>query len=73
MNFHDVEAVALKLALEDRAELARRLLVSLDEPTDEENERLWLEVAQERTQDLRDGKVKGVPAGDVLEDVRRRL
>ena len=73
MNFGDVEAAALKLALEDRAELARRLLVSLDEPTGEENEQLWLEVAQERVQALRDGKVKGVPAGDVLEDVRRRL
>ena len=73
MNFHDVEAVALKLALEDRAELARRLLVSLDKPTDEENERLWLEAAQERVQELRDGKVKGVPAEDVLEDVGRKL
>ena len=73
MNLHDVESVALRLNPEDRAALAHRLLVSLDDLSPEEHERVWLEVAEERVQELREGTVQGVPTSDVLSDARRKL
>ena len=73
MDFQDIESVALRLRPEDRAALAHRLLVSLDDLSPEEHERAWLEAAEERVQELREGTVKGVPTSDVLNDVRRKL
>ena len=73
MKLHDIEQVALQLGVEERAALAQRLLVSLDDLSDEESERLWLEMAERRVQELRDGRVKGVPVSDVLKDARSRL
>jgi len=48
---------ALSLKLEDRAALAERLLVSLDELDEEEAERLWGEEAQRRLEEYRAGRV----------------
>ena len=73
MKLQDVESVALRLGAEDRAALAHRLLVSLDDLSPEEHEQAWLEAAEKRVQELREGTVKGVPIEDVLNDVRRRL
>ena len=73
MNLHDVETAALRLEPDDRAALAHRLLVSLDNLSFEEHEQVWLEVAQKRVQELREGTVKGIPTSDVLEDARSRL
>ena len=73
MNLRDIESVALRLEPDDRAALAHRLLVSLDDLSPEEHEQAWLEVAEERVQELREGTVKGIPTDDVLNDVRRRL
>lgn len=63
---------ALKLSLKERAELARELQLSVDEPTPEENEQLWLEVIGRRVEELRSGKVKGIPWEEVLRDVKSR-
>ncbi|MDX2004303.1 MAG: addiction module protein [Meiothermus sp.] len=61
---------ALKLSLKERAELARELQLSVDEPTLEENEQLWLEVIGRRVEEIRSGKVKGIPWEEVMRDVR---
>jgi putative addiction module component (TIGR02574 family) len=73
MSVQDLEKAALNLSLEERARLAHRLLHSLDELSDEENEKLWTQVAERRVQELRSGKVKGIPTEDVLSDVRAKL
>ncbi len=73
MSIQDVEQAALSLSLQERARLAHRLLHSLDELSHEENEKLWLEVAERRIQELRIGQVKGIPTKDVLSDVRAKL
>jgi putative addiction module component (TIGR02574 family) len=73
MSIQDLEKAALSLSLEERAQLAHRLLHSLDELSDEENEQLWTQVAERRVQELRSGKVKGIPTEDVLSDVRAKL
>ena len=62
----DVEAEALLLGLEARASLAETLLLSLDELSEEETGRLWIEEARRRLDELRRGAVEGVPADDVF-------
>ena len=60
---------ALRLNIEERAQLAGRLLLSLDEPSESETERLWLEEAERRLNDFREGRVRGTPAEDVFRKV----
>lgn len=78
MSKDEVITAALGLDIEDRAALARELLLSLEtpteeEPTPEENERLWLGVAERRLEELRSGAVKGVPGEEVMRAVEARL
>jgi putative addiction module component (TIGR02574 family) len=70
----DVEKDALTLSAEDRARLAVRLLSSLEEITEspEEIERVWLAEAERRFQELRDGIVQGIPAGEVFAELRKK-
>jgi len=62
----EVTTAALRLSVEERAQLAGRLLISLDEPSESETERLWLEEAERRLREFREGKVSGVPAEEVF-------
>jgi putative addiction module component (TIGR02574 family) len=62
----DVITAALQLGIEERAELAGRLLLSLDEPSESEIERLWLKEAERRLEEFRSGKVRGIPAEEVF-------
>jgi putative addiction module component (TIGR02574 family) len=65
-KLEEVVNEAMDLSLEDRAHLAGTLLVSLDEPSESEVERLWLEEAERRLQEFREGKVKGIPAEETF-------
>ena len=62
----EVITAALQLSLEERAQLAGRLLLSLDEPSESELERLWLEEAERRLEEFREGRVHGIPADEVF-------
>ena len=62
----EVTAVAMELSLEERAQLAGKLLLSLDEPSASEVERLWLEEAERRLEEFREGEIQGIPADDVF-------
>ena len=73
MTARDVVAAALKLDLKQRAELAHKLLRSLDELSDEENEKLWAEEADRRAKELREGRSKEIPGHRVLAHARARL
>jgi hypothetical protein len=70
----EIEKNALQLSAEDRARLAVRLLSSLEETTEspEEIERLWIAEAEQRFQELRDGVVQGMPARDVIAELRNK-
>jgi putative addiction module component (TIGR02574 family) len=68
MNLQQIESDALHLSVEDRAELAQKLLLSLDSPSEEEIAADWLAEAQRRSKDLDDGVVQAIPA----EEVRRK-
>ena len=62
-----IESDALNLDIQARAKLAGKLLMSLDEPSTSEVERLWLDEAERRLEEYRSGKVQGVPANDVFQ------
>ncbi len=44
----------------------KALIESLDEPSAEEHERLWLEEAERRRQEVADGRVALVPGAEVM-------
>lgn len=62
-----IESEALNLDIHTRAKLAGKLLMSLDEPSVSEIERLWLDEAERRLEEYRAGKVQGVPANEVFQ------
>lgn len=65
-SFQEISEATMQLDLEDRARLAGKLLLSLDEPSPAEVERLWLDEAERRLEDYRSGKSKGIPAEEVF-------
>ncbi|MFH0997618.1 MAG: addiction module protein [Pseudomonadota bacterium] len=62
----EVTMAALDLSIEERAHLAGKLLLSLDEPSESEVENLWLEEAERRLKEFHEGSVRGIPADDVF-------
>ena len=73
MTIDELKAEALRLAPEERAELASELLVSLDDLSESETEGLWLEEAERRDVALDDGSAKAIPADEVFSSARARL
>jgi putative addiction module component (TIGR02574 family) len=65
-KFDEVSTAALQLGVEERAQLAGRLLLSLDEPSESELESLWLEEAERRLEEFHEGRVRSVPADEVF-------
>mgnify|MGYP000918790763 CR=1 FL=1 len=60
-----IETEAMGLDLENRAILAERLILSLDNPSETEIERLWIDEAERRLERYRQGKVRGI-AGELV-------
>jgi Putative addiction module component len=73
MTNKQVESEALKLKPQARAELAEKLLKSLEELSDEEVRRLWAEEAVRRDAELDAGTASMRDAEDVFRDARARL
>ena len=72
MNLAQIESEILALPVEQRASLAQRLLLSLDEATDAEFDRLWGEESARRAAELDSGSVRAIP-GDVVAAKARAL
>ncbi len=68
----DIERDALSLPTEDRAHLVVRLLDSLEDTveTPEEMEKVWLAEANRRFQELLEGVVDGIPAAEVISELK---
>jgi hypothetical protein len=73
MTVQQIEKQVLKLDANSRAKLASKLLSSLDELSDIENEILWAEEAVRRHNDLLSGKAKSRSAEVVFRNARTRL
>ena len=65
MKLKNIEDEALHLPEDERAELAQKLLLSLDAPSEGEIEEDWLVEAQRRARELDEGIVQPVPADEV--------
>lgn len=73
MTIEQVENEALKLKPEARAELAQKLLRSLEDLSEEEIEQLWVEEALRRDAELDSASATMRDAEDVFRDARSRL
>jgi putative addiction module component (TIGR02574 family) len=68
----DIAAEALELPLPARAELANRLLDSLEDISEEESDSLWGEEAERRYAAYKSGQIDAVPAEEVFARLRSR-
>ena len=65
MNLKQIENQALDLSEEERAQLAQRLILSLESSNDEGLEKEWLQEAKRRAVEIDKGEVQPVPAEEV--------
>ncbi|MEW6037544.1 MAG: addiction module protein [Pseudomonadota bacterium] len=70
-TLEEITREALLLTPAQRAELADFLVESLDLTLPDEVQRLWIEEANRRLEEVRSGKVKAIPGEDVLAEARR--
>lgn len=67
----DIEAAALQLATSDRAKLAERLLISLDE--DDEILATWVAEAERRADAFDRGEIETIDFEEAIAQARARL
>ena len=72
MSVDELKAEVLRLDPQTRAYLARELLASLDTLSEAEVEKLWLDEAIRRDEELDSGAVRAHPADEVLDRARAR-
>ena len=72
MKLTELEDEALRLDPRSRARLAERLLGSLDDLAEAEIEELWLDEAERREREWDAGEVEGIPADQVLHELRSK-
>ena len=70
MTIDELKREALRLDPSSRASLARDLLVSLDALSEAEVERLWLEEAERRREQITSGLTATLPMDEVFAGVR---
>lgn len=73
MDITQLEAEALSLPLDARAELAQKLLNSLEDISDAEFSRLWAEESVRRAAEADSGLVESIPAEEVARKARALL
>ena len=72
-DFKEIENSALKLDEKHRAELAKRLINSLDERVDEEIEQAWIDEIKRRKEQIKSGAVMPIPGEEVHQAARKLL
>ena len=72
MSIEELKEEALRLSPEARAHLARELLASLDAMGEAEIEKLWIDEAKRRDEELDTGAARSYPADEVLTRARAR-
>ena len=68
----DIESEALRLSIAERAELAKRLIESLDDISEDENDHLWAQESERRYSEYKAGRITAIPAEEVFARVRSR-
>jgi len=72
-SIHELESQLLQLDPHARATLAKTLLASLDDLSDQEYEQLWAEEAEARYADFLAGRTGAVDGDEVFARARARL
>jgi len=72
-EFKEIENSALELDEKHRAELAKRLIKSLDEHADENIEQAWIDEVHRRKEEIKSGKVTPIPGEQVHKEARNLL
>ena len=72
-DFKEIENSALELNEKQRAELAKRLINSLDEHVDENIEQAWIDEVRRRKEEIKSGKITPVPGEEVHREARKIL
>ncbi|NJL36739.1 MAG: addiction module protein [Leptolyngbyaceae cyanobacterium SM1_4_3] len=70
-TFDEIIRAALALPPNSRAMLAEHLLRSLDAQDQAVIDAAWAEVAEQRIQEIQQGKVTPIPAEQVFKELRR--
>lgn len=70
MTIEELRREALQLDPATRASLARDILHSLDDLSEGEVERLWLEEAVRRDEEMASGRVQPIPMDEVFAELR---
>ena len=73
MTIEELESAIFRLDIQARARLARKLLLSLEDLSVEENLELWVQESERRLQDLRADPGLAVDADEAIADVRASL
>jgi hypothetical protein len=72
-DIRELESQLLQLELHTRAALAKTLLASLDDLSDEEYEQLWAEEGEARYADFLAGRTNAIDGDEVFARARARL
>lgn len=73
LTLDQITTEAMHLPVSSRAELAEKLVESLDLPEDDDIQRMWAAEALRRRDDVRSGRVQTIPGEQVLAEVRQML
>lgn len=73
MKVKEIIEEVLRLSSHDRAQLAENLIKSLDEQEDPEAEKLWVEEAERRYKEYKEGKLKAKSSDLVFKEARSKI
>ena len=73
MKSKTLQEAVLDLPPNERADLARKLLLSLDDPSEEELAQTWLLEAEQRAGEIDRGEVEAISAEEVRRKARALL
>ena len=73
MSTKTLQEAALELPPDERAELAQKLLLSLDDPSEDELAEAWLSEAKRRAGELERGDVQPIDAEEIRRKARSLL
>ena len=73
MDLKQIELQALDLSEEERAQLAQKLILSLESSSEEDLDKKWLLEAKRRAIELDNGNVQATPADEVRKKAQTLL
>ncbi len=72
-TIEDIENEIRSLSIDDRMHLLRDLIADLDGSMDEDVEKAWIEEAERRYKELKEGESELIPAEEVFAKARAQL